>query len=150
MNNLSNKNTSVLKGLRVEGVVAVRRVQVRGLTSVSSGDYRLERFRIDGFTKLACFACLRENPRDTVTPLSSISLAHFGATPPHIVVGIVRFWFSPPMNEQQKERWMELAEQAAIEQDPVKLLDLVGEINRMLEEKEQRLQKLRQKPTGSA
>ena len=38
-----------------------------------------------------------------------------------------------------KERWMELCELAANEQDSQKLLELVKEINRLLEEKEQRL-----------
>ena len=35
---------------------------------------------------------------------------------------------------------MQLCEQAAVEQDPKKLLELVREINRMLEEKQGRLQ----------
>ena len=38
-----------------------------------------------------------------------------------------------------KERWRELCEQASIEQDPEKLLNLVREINRLLEEKQARL-----------
>ena len=38
-----------------------------------------------------------------------------------------------------RERWMELAALAATEQDSNKLLVLVQEINRLLEEKEQRL-----------
>jgi hypothetical protein len=38
-----------------------------------------------------------------------------------------------------KEKWMELCAQAAVEQDPEKMLDLVREINRLLEEKEERL-----------
>ena len=38
-----------------------------------------------------------------------------------------------------KERWMELCELAAKEQDSAKLMELVGEINRLLEDKEQRL-----------
>jgi hypothetical protein len=41
---------------------------------------------------------------------------------------------------KNREKWMELCAQAAIEQDPAKLLVLVKEINRLLEEKEQRLQ----------
>jgi hypothetical protein len=40
---------------------------------------------------------------------------------------------------QDKERWMELCAQAASEQDPDKLLYLVQEINRLLEQKEARL-----------
>lgn len=38
-----------------------------------------------------------------------------------------------------KERWRELCEQAAIEQDPRKLSELVAEIDRLLEEKQNRL-----------
>ena len=39
------------------------------------------------------------------------------------------------------ERWRTLCEQAAVEQDLDKLLELTQEINRLLEEKEQRLKK---------
>jgi len=46
-----------------------------------------------------------------------------------------------------KERWMELCELAATEQDSKKLLVLVEEINHLLEEKEQRLH-ARQSPQG--
>ena len=38
-----------------------------------------------------------------------------------------------------KERWRELCEQAAMEQDPRKLSELVAEIDRLLEEKQVRL-----------
>jgi hypothetical protein len=40
---------------------------------------------------------------------------------------------------EKKEIWMHLCEQAAIEQDADKLMDLIKEINRLLEEKERRL-----------
>src|SRR5215831_1394439 len=40
------------------------------------------------------------------------------------------------MHEQSKERWMELCEQASKEQDPAKLLSLVEEINRLLEQRD--------------
>jgi hypothetical protein len=43
------------------------------------------------------------------------------------------------MKGEVRERWMHLCEQAAIEQDPEKLMQLVSEINRLLEEKEKRL-----------
>ncbi len=43
------------------------------------------------------------------------------------------------MKGQTKERWMELAAQAADEQDPEKLMTLVKEINDLLEAKERRL-----------
>jgi hypothetical protein len=39
----------------------------------------------------------------------------------------------------KKEYWMQLCELAANEQDPEKLMELVKEINRLLEEKELRL-----------
>jgi hypothetical protein len=37
------------------------------------------------------------------------------------------------------ERWQELCRQAAVEQDPKKLLELTAEIVRLLDEKEKRL-----------
>jgi hypothetical protein len=43
------------------------------------------------------------------------------------------------MKGDTAERWRKLCEQAAIEQDPQKLLELSEEINRLLEAKEQRL-----------
>ena len=44
------------------------------------------------------------------------------------------------MKGKTKEHWTQLCELAASEQDPDKLLELVKEINRMLEEKENLLQ----------
>ena len=44
------------------------------------------------------------------------------------------------MSEQKKELWRELREQAAVQQDPQKLHELVREIIRILEAKEQRSQ----------
>lgn len=43
------------------------------------------------------------------------------------------------MKGETRERWQHLCARAADEQDPQKLLELVKEINRLLEEKEQRL-----------
>jgi hypothetical protein len=43
------------------------------------------------------------------------------------------------MEGKNTERWMELCEQAAKEQDPHKLSELVRQISQILEEKEQRL-----------
>jgi len=43
------------------------------------------------------------------------------------------------MQGEKKERWLELCAQAAVEQDPQKLMELVREINTLLEEKERRL-----------
>ena len=43
------------------------------------------------------------------------------------------------MQGPTRERWEQLCEQAAKEQDPTKLNELVTEIHRLLEEKEQRL-----------
>jgi hypothetical protein len=39
------------------------------------------------------------------------------------------------MRGESEERWIELCEQAVVEQDPGKLLALVTEINRLLEAK---------------
>jgi hypothetical protein len=44
------------------------------------------------------------------------------------------------------ERWKQLCEQAAVEQDPDKLIALTQEINRLLTDKEERLKNLRLKP----
>ena len=40
------------------------------------------------------------------------------------------------MQGKNKEFWRELCERAAIEQDPIKLLELTTEINKLLLEKE--------------
>ncbi len=42
---------------------------------------------------------------------------------------------------QDKEQWIRLCEQAHVEQDPARLLELIREIERLLEEKEQRLKR---------
>lgn len=53
------------------------------------------------------------------------------------------------MKGEQKERWMQLCALAAVEQDSDKLMALVEQINRLLEEKERRLavSPQQQKPT---
>jgi hypothetical protein len=43
------------------------------------------------------------------------------------------------MQGPTRERWEELCRQAAEEQDPKRLLELTAEINRLLQEKEDRL-----------
>jgi hypothetical protein len=47
--------------------------------------------------------------------------------------------------QRNRQRWMELCERAADEQDPEKLRDVMAEIARLLNEKYQRL---RNQPTG--
>jgi hypothetical protein len=44
------------------------------------------------------------------------------------------------MQGEQKERWLELCELAAKEQDSAKLLKYIQEINRILEEKQKRIE----------
>ena len=54
----------------------------------------------------------------------------------------IRFQFRSvgvDMQGANKERWKVLCEQAAVEQDPVKLHQLIKEINDLLEAKETRL-----------
>ena len=46
-----------------------------------------------------------------------------------------------PMRGKTKELWEQFCEQAEVEQDPEKLVQLAKEINRMLEEKENRLKR---------
>ena len=52
------------------------------------------------------------------------------------------------MDGETRERWQQLCAQAADEQDPQMLLELVKEINRLLEAKERRL--ARQELRGDA
>jgi hypothetical protein len=49
---------------------------------------------------------------------------------------------------EKREIWMHLCEQAAVEQDPDKLMDLIKEINRLLEEKERRLKNDSKEPNS--
>jgi hypothetical protein len=52
---------------------------------------------------------------------------------------------------EKSERWMELAKQAVNEQDPEKLMAIIREIDRLLEEKLSRLRGQRpiQPPSGA-
>ena len=50
------------------------------------------------------------------------------------------------MKGEKKEIWMHLCEQAAVEQDPDKLMDLIKQINQLLEEKERRLKNESNRP----
>ena len=52
------------------------------------------------------------------------------------------------MKGEKREIWMHLCEQAAVEQDPDKLMDLIKQINQLLEEKERRLKGNLKSPNG--
>jgi len=53
------------------------------------------------------------------------------------------------MRGDAKERWQRLCEQAVVEQDPERLIELTSEITRLLEEKEKRLRSQKEsKPTA--
>ena len=43
------------------------------------------------------------------------------------------------MDRETKERWLVLCEETAVEQDPARILVLVTEINRLLNEKQERV-----------
>ena len=45
--------------------------------------------------------------------------------------------------DENREKWMELCAQAANEQDPEKLMQLIAQINQLLEAKERRLKSSR-------
>jgi hypothetical protein len=51
-----------------------------------------------------------------------------------------------PMQGQNEELWRKYCELAVTEQDPQRLIELVVKINCLLEEKEKRLKKTREKP----
>jgi len=46
------------------------------------------------------------------------------------------------MQGKVREKWMQLCEQAVVEQDPEKLMALITEINRILDEKDRRLKRV--------
>jgi hypothetical protein len=57
------------------------------------------------------------------------------------------------MQGESRERWQKLCEQAAVEQDPQRLMELINEINSLLSEKEERLlrqQQIQAKEKGAA
>ena len=62
-----------------------------------------------------------------------------------LVVGGLAFplrfvrWRDTAMKGETRELWVQLCEQAAVEQDPNRLLELVTRINDLLEQKERRL-----------
>jgi hypothetical protein len=55
------------------------------------------------------------------------------------------------MKGETRELWMTLCEQAAVEQNPIRLLDFVKQINDLLEQKEERLKQkqLKLQPAGN-
>jgi hypothetical protein len=54
------------------------------------------------------------------------------------------------MQGENEERWMQLCRKAIDERDPDKLMQIMEQINRMLEEKEQRLKERRITSQGAA
>jgi hypothetical protein len=66
-----------------------------------------------------------------VKPLAAIDSGQDEASPPNRS--------SLPENASTGERWVALCAQAAVEQDPKKLLELVSEINRLLDARKKRL-----------
>ena len=77
-------------------------------------------------------------PTQYSQPCTDLSqgLAHVGASLPE---------YNPwAMKDEISERWQKLCEQAADEQDPQKLMELIDEINRFLETKEERLSREQQ------
>ena len=53
------------------------------------------------------------------------------------------------MQGATKERWLQLCELAAVEQDSEKLAALIEEINRLLAEKEERLKQRKAQVSGT-
>ena len=52
--------------------------------------------------------------------------------------------------QEKTERWKELCAQAAVEQDPKKLLELTRQINELLSGKQRRLERSDDKANGTA
>jgi hypothetical protein len=53
------------------------------------------------------------------------------------------------MEGPQKERWLELCQRAAVEQDPKKLMELIRQIDTLLQEKRDRLTRRQPLQTSS-
>jgi hypothetical protein len=53
------------------------------------------------------------------------------------------------MQGEKKERWMELCALAAVERDPEKLLALVEEIDRLLQERQDKVEKPHPSPNSA-
>lgn len=51
--------------------------------------------------------------------------------------------------QAHKEQWQQLCEQIAVEQDPTRFMALVDELNKLLEQKERRLDAQRRTAAGS-
>ncbi len=63
---------------------------------------------------------------------------------------IYTFYEVQTVQGENAERWRLLCERAATEQDPARLMELVREINRLLEEKEGRLHEQRAEKSSAA
>jgi len=54
------------------------------------------------------------------------------------------------MQGKVREKWMQLCELAVVEQDPEKLMALITEINRILDEKDRRLKRVHARESSNA
>ena len=54
------------------------------------------------------------------------------------------------MQGKVREKWMQLCELAVVEQDPEKLMALITEINRILDEKDRRLKRVHASESSNA
>jgi hypothetical protein len=77
------------------------------------------------------------NPRSRIQDLCSKALAVTDTRQIEPILSELRAALQEKV--QSGERWIELCERAAVEQDPKKLLELVSEINRLFEAREKRL-----------
>ena len=77
------------------------------------------------------------NPRSRIQDLCSKALAVTDRRQIEPILSELRAALQEKV--QSGERWIELCERAAVEQDPKKLLELVSEINRLFEAREKRL-----------
>jgi hypothetical protein len=68
----------------------------------------------------------------------------------HVLETKLMGWESTTMNGENKEQWMRLCELASKEQDPDRLMDLVREITRLLEEREQAVKGKRSGSDGAS
>jgi hypothetical protein len=67
-------------------------------------------------------------------------------------VGVTKFtdWRAHAMQEEGKDRWIQLCEQIAVEQDSGRMIEMLEELNRMLDERDKKPLDREQSKRGAA
>ena len=85
-------------------------------------------------------------PHSAASPKNQPDAVVVSAEEPSLLVSTIHENLKPAYRDAADERWMQLCSQAAVERDPQKLMNLLQEINRILNEREERRKR---RPPGS-